>query len=68
MSTVDIALLYLLQPVLFYLLLVVSMLSQMGSGLPSNSALGVKVGLRDAVFYGFPYKRRLKPKTRQLRS
>ena len=27
-----------------------------------NSALGVKVGLRAAVFYGFPYK--LRPKTK----
>ena len=36
-------------------------LSQLGSRLPSqNRALGVKVRLRDAVFYGFPYK--LRPK------
>ena len=27
-----------------------------------NRALGVKVGLRAAVFYGFPYKLRPKPK------
>ena len=27
-----------------------------------NCALGVKVGLRAAVFYGFPYKLRPKPK------
>ena len=27
-----------------------------------NGALGVKVGLRDAVFYEFPYKLRPKPK------
>ena len=30
--------------------------------LSQNSALGVKVGLRDAVFYGFPCKLRPKPK------
>ena len=30
--------------------------------LSQNSALGVKVGLRDVVFYGFPYKLRPKPK------
>ena len=27
-----------------------------------NSALGVKVGFRAAVFYGFPYKLRPKPR------
>ena len=32
------------------------------SDLSLNSALGVKVGLRDAVFYGFPYTLRPKPK------
>ena len=48
-------------------------LSQMGSTttlfcscslrlLSLNCALGVKVGLRAAVFYGFPYKLRPKPK------
>ena len=31
-----------------------------------NSALGVKVGLRAAVFYGFPYKLRPKPKIATL--
>ena len=36
----------------------------MGSILLSqNRALGVKVGLHDAVFYGFPCKLRPKPKT-----
>jgi len=32
------------------------------SDLSLNCVLGVKVGMRAAVFYGFPYKLRPKPK------